>query len=285
MFSMKNWLVYFLAVVVGVTFLPIAASKTVAAKEIPTIIVGTDGEKTEIDVEEYTLRLLLASGGDLTEPEAMKSLAVSARSCAMYLSYYGCKHEEFDVCSDKNCCFPLGDAETAEPEFYNECKTAVDETFGEILTYNSLPAMALFTLCSGSSTADCEEFEYLTAVSEAARCEVHITEKTVESEKITPDSLKINSCLVYDSAGKCDFAVIDGKLIDGADLMAVLSLPSAEILLETNENNVVAKAYGIGHGYGLNLCGAEMKAKEQNGYDEILKYYFPKLSLNKIYNK
>ncbi len=280
---MRSWFVYFCVILISLSAIPFAAAKAMNQSPAPKLAVFLDGEIVEIDAEEYVLRVLLAEGEICENDEALKSLAVAARSCALYFSLYGLKHDGFDACADKNCCVPLGNPEKAKIEFLARVKKAVEETRGEALTVNGFPALALFTHCAGSGTRQCEGFSYLSPTAESGKCEIHNLSLTLETDGILENISEKESCVVYDEGGKCVFSVFGNRVISGDDLADVLSLPSVEFSLEISEDGVTAVCNGVGHGYGLNLCAAQTKAEDGMKYNRILEIYFPKLNLNKIY--
>lgn len=278
---MKNWLLYFFAVILCVVLLPFAAENTVAAGKQPTLTVLQDGKVSETAIEEYTLRVLLAEGKMCESIEAKKALAVSVRSSAYYISLFGMKHEDFSVCSDKNCCMPLGDPENADSGYLSECIMAVESTRGQILCDGKTPAMALCTLCSGSGTRQCEQLPYLVAVAEDSPCDIHIAHKEIPFSSLPfGDDVLDNSCIVYGDNKKCEFGVFGGRLYSGNEIAAFLGLGTTEFVLTAGENGIKAEISGAGNGYGLSLCGAERMAKANFGYEKILEHYFPKLSLS-----
>lgn len=284
---MKGFMLYFLAIFILLSALPIAAKKSVASEEMPTITVDLGGETREITIEEYVLRVLAAENEKCENTETLKALSVAVRSCGMYFSLYGLKHESFHACGDGECCLPLGDPTKLNGETLTRCISAAEETEGQILTLDGLPAIALYTLCASNGTLQCEEFPYLTPVTESEKCETHKSERVYtleELERVLPNNDIYNdSCLVYDENGKCEFGVIGGKLISGSELAKSVNLPSVEFTLELTESEACFVSYGAGHGYGLALCAADKKADGLIDYKKILEIYYPNLEINKIY--
>ena len=284
---MKYWILYFLVVAFSVMIVPVIAANSVASEEPPKIAVMTDGEVKEMSVVEYTLRVLISQNNSCENAESKKALAVAARSCAMYFSLYGCKHEEFEVCSDGSCCIALGNHEDVSPETLSELMSLCEETKGQILTIDSIPAIALFTLCASKGTSQCEEFPYLTPVSESERCEVHKTEIETDIDGelagIFGDTAEHPPYLVFDENEKCELAILGGNIKSGAEVATLLNLPTVEFTIAVEENKLYAVCYGIGHGYGLNICGADKLAQTGMDYQNILKIYYPNLEMNKIY--
>ncbi len=282
---MKNLTLYFLAVLIAVIGLPIAAKKSVANEGVPRITVHYNDSVIELDVEEYVLRVIAGEVGAVEQEETLKSLAVAARSSAVYITLFGCKHAGFDVCDDGDCCFALGDLSSLNEDELKRAENAVDSTRGIALTVDDLPAMALYCGCASSGSVDNSEFGYIVGVGEATPCDTHKTELELQKDEFfeligcAPDG---HYCLVYGESNKCDFAVIDGRVVEGSEFSKLLGLKSSEIIIEEGET-VVCRSHGIGHGYGLSLCGAERMANVGLGYEKILEFYFPRLSLNKIY--
>lgn len=280
---MKSFFVYFCVILLSLGVVPLAVAKSPYETAIPDLTVFENGEITKIDAEEYTLRVLLAEGSICESIEAKKALAVAARSCALYFSLYGCKHESFDVCTDKDCCIPLGSRENASGEQLAAAESATNETRGMILTSNGLPSLALFTHCAGSGTQQSEDFAYLSPTAENSKCDIHIFTKTVAAQGFLESISEENTALVYDEGGNCVFGVFNGRAMDGASIANALSLPGTEFTLTIAEGGIEAVCNGVGHGYGLNLCGAQRLAEGNMPFDEIINIYFPKLVLNKIY--
>ena len=281
---MRGLMLCFLAVAVLVVGLPIAAKNGVANEGAPRIEVFRDGSVCKMDVEEYVACVLAHEVEDLKELEALKSLTVAARSSALYITLYGCKHASFDVCDDKNCCFGLGDLDKLNESDVELVREAVEATRGLALTVESYPAMALYCECASSGSRDNQQFLYLTAVAEEKPCEEHVYEVFLEKDLFFEQigSEKGEFYLVYGKNSKCDFAIIDGIVVMGSDIAKKLELKSSEIIIEQGDE-VKCLSFGEGHGYGLSLCGAKRMAKIGLGYEKILEFYFPKLSLDKIY--
>ncbi len=284
---MKYWILYFLAIFFAVMIVPILAANSVATEEPPKLTALINDQEQELSIEEYTLRVLIAQDASCENTECKKALAVAARSCAMYFSLYGCKHQDYEVCDDGNCCIALGDPQNIDSETLSALISVCEETKGQILTVDSIPAIALFTLCASKGTTQCEEFPYLTPVPESERCEIHKTELELEIDGelagIFGNTTEHPPYLVYNETEKCEFAILGGNIKSGAEVSKLLNLPTVEFTISINENKLSTVCYGIGHGYGLNICGADKLAETGMDYENILKIYYPKLEMNKMY--
>ena len=290
---MKNWLLYFFAVFAITVTVPFVSEKAAVADPVPKITFFSGGEIKELSAEEFALCVLAAESELACSFESKKALAVSARSLAAYIDFNGYKHQEFDICSDPECCLRIADPDSLSQPIYEECKKAVEETRGEVFQFERLPAAALFTYCAGSGTRASTELSYLCAVSEPQGCDVHITEHSFSFSQIasalpelsscTPEQLVKNSFIAYDASGKCSFGVFNGICLDASSLASSLSLPCSEFIFSFTENGAEITCFGAGNGFGLNLCGAERMARAGKDYDEIISFYYPNLKLNKIY--
>ncbi len=281
MFDMKNWLLYFFALSLVLLLLPFGARKSVAARETPSVNLYEDGEINEVSVEDFTLRVLLAEGKGLPH-ETKKALAVSIRSVAVYASAYGIKHNDYSFCTDKNCCMSLGDPEKYDSVYLDECKTAVDETRALVLTDGRDIALALFTRCAGSGTRSNGEIPFLTAVSNPERCEIHTEERRIPISVLGYNA-KEDSCIVYSDNKKCAFAIFGGRAVSSDELTSLLGVSSPEITLNYDGDEIIVSSRGVGHCYGLDLCGSARMEKKNYDFEEILKNYFPELELKKLY--
>lgn len=283
---MRYWALCFLVIFLSVLFVPLIAEKSVAGENLPEIEVNLDGNIEKITIEEYVLRVLIAENSFCENAETKKALAVSARSCASYFSLYGCKHENFAACDDGDCCIELGSPEDVDENTLSELISVCEATNGEILTLDSMPAIALFSKCASKGTRFCENFPYLTPVGEDAPCEIHKTEVELQIDdglaSLLGDTNEHPPYLVYDENEKCVLAILGGNIIEGEELASRLTLPTTEFSLTIEETKLKTVCYGIGHGYGLNLCYADKYAKDGSDYQAILKRYFPELEIKKI---
>ncbi len=265
---MRNWLLCFFAFFAVACFLPFVAEISVG-EEVFVVTVG----ELEVELEEFVARVLASEGGSCESLEAKKALAVAIRSTARYASMYGLNHVGYDFCTDPKCCIALSERE-AVTALDSE---AVELTRGEVLLYDSRPAVAFFTLCSGSGTSTRDGFPYITAVREEAPCEVHFVEKVIECNGFFRGD--IDSAVVYDDCGKCVFGVFSGRVVTASEIMEQGGLPSNELSVAYDGGRVRLTCRGVGNGLGLNLCNAEQMAKSGSDYKAILKKYFPNLDI------
>ncbi|MGQ9698942.1 MAG: SpoIID/LytB domain-containing protein, partial [Armatimonadota bacterium] len=104
----------------------------------------------EVSLEHYVRGVLLAEAGASMHPEALKALAVAARSYA--LSGLN-KHRDsgFDLCDTTHCQGYRAYRQDRRIE------AAVSATCGEVLLYNDLPIPAAYCTDCGGATANNED--------------------------------------------------------------------------------------------------------------------------------
>ena len=187
-----------------------------------------------------------------------------------------------DQHDEKAVCVP----EDEEQAVLDELKSVCEATRGEILTLDSMPAIALFSKCASKGTRPCKSFPYLTSVSENTSCEVHKSEYEYplddELATLLGDTNEHPPYLVFDENDKCVLAILGGSIIDGEELKNQLALPTTEFSLTIDSDTLKIVCHGIGHCYGLNLCAADKCAENKNDYKSILKTYFPELEIKKF---
>ena len=65
----------------------------------------------------------------------------------------------------------------------------------------------------------------------------------------------------------------------GKEFRKIFGLNSANFTLEVLDDNIKIKCLGYGHGVGMSQWGANIMAKEGNGYEEILKHYYTGINI------
>ena len=166
---------------------------------------------------------------------------------------------------------------------------AVEETDGQVLTYNGQLISATYFSGSGGKTESAQavwgsEIPYLVSVDSPGEEENSDYESAVTvplSEFL--DALDIAkptvSSVTYTAGDGVDTMVIDGKTFTGLQLRSTFGLRSTRFELTVTEDQVIFDVLGNGHRVGMSQCGAEAMA--QNGYDyqDILLWYYTGVTL------
>lgn len=240
-----------------------------------------------VDLESY-LYSVVGSEAIATWPlEALKAQAVAARTYALNKSSTG-SNQFYDLDSTIQSQVYKG----LEAE-YVSTHEAVNQTTGQILTYNGKAILAVFHSSSGGHTENVEDvwssaLPYLRGVVDYDQtAPVYQWSKTFDinqigsllgvgtiksfvPERITPNG-RIITLKVNGSRGS--------KSIDDSQVRKVLDLRSTLFTVSVQNNMVEFKGRGYGHGIGLSQWGAYYLSLQGVSYDKILTHYYQQVTL------
>ncbi len=261
------------------------------------------GAVQQLKLEEYIKGVVAAEIGDKFPMEALKAQAIVARTMTLALLEYenGTRGKHNTDASDDHTEFQAYD----EKAVTDRIAQAVEETRGEILTYNGKLAYALFSSVSLDKTASIEEgfpklkdkASYLVPVetngiSIAPEKYREWTVKVPRSEvkaimgegagdlsdiKIAEKGPSGRALTI--SAGEASIPAVDLREKIGFDRLYSTSFSSIKVEGE----NIVFRGSGWGHGVGMEQWGAKLMAEEGKSAREIVYHYFPRLSWLKLY--
>lgn len=241
----------------------------------------------EIPLEEYIKGVVAAEVGSSWDIEALKAQAVVARTFAVYQRYNSPKEVPYNLTSTV-----LDQAYKGSNVSPNIAR-AVDETKGEILTYEGTPIVAFYHSTSGGMTEDPgavfgKELPYLKPVKTS--CELspyYMWEKIIpvaEIEKALDiqgiNEINIDSYTVSGRAKEIRITLEKGPYpVLATELRKKLGwdrLPSTLIIsISRNNSLMVFEGRGYGHGVGMCQWSALQMAKDGKTYREILSYFYP----------
>ncbi len=186
-------------------------------------------------------------------------------------------------------------------EYSGKIKNAVDEVFGEQITYEGEPIFAAYHAISSGITEKSSDIfggslPYLTNVQSegdklAKGYETRTEFSKEEFKKILSDNnSKCNlgnnpkDCIKnYERtpAGSVKKVFINSTEFKGADIRALFNLRSSNFIVDYNpqEDKLIITTFGYGHGVGMSQCGANYLAKQGKNYKEILAWYYPNTKL------
>lgn len=98
--------------------------------------------------------------------------------------------------------------------------------------------------------------------------------KDMEGEGYTKG---INFMIVFEDEGQAEYTINSDILCRELELQS----PYIEDITET-KHNIIITVKGVGHGSGMSLFEANELAKEGKDYEEILKYFFTNIAIDKI---
>ena len=289
------------------------------------VIYIYDAETKEIfheKLDDYLCGVVFAEMPSSFEVEALKAQAVAARSYSVYKALYSgeserTQHFGADVCTDsahckayisyENACVKWGE-EYISP-FWDKVKAAVYFTSGQIIVYDSEPAIAVFHAISNKLTESAEniwggDVPYLVSVptTENENSEMIKDFSTLSiydpeefKSKLVSNGFRENfgenpkswiGESALNSSGRVDNIKICGKSISGKRLREIFSLRSTDFYLEYKEidNEFIFNVKGYGHGVGMSQHGANLMAQEGKNYEDILLWYYLGVDIINIYD-
>jgi len=260
----------------------------------------------QVDIEDYIAGVLGQEMGPDWPMEALKAQAVCARTVARV---------KRDEARTRGAAYDI----TLSHQLYGQCEhenvvAAVEETQGQVLTFEGKPVMIFFHTCCGGATTTPENVwsgtiqPCWTAV---ASCSCSNSPYATWQRTFTRDFLsrvfqthvrtfQINQT---DSAGRALTITLVGSTGKELKMTAAefrsrinsragtiffnnqLMLPSTFFTLRQDGENFFLQGRGYGHGVGLCQWGARRMAEAGANYAEILHFYFPLLEITPTIKK
>ncbi len=283
-----------------------------SSKESPVIkVMDTDNNITSTELEKYLVGVVAAEMPPSFEKEALKAQAVAARTYILNKQdKENDKHKDADVCTDPSHCKAYISESQAEEKWGEEWEksylpkitAAVNDTYGEIVTYNEEPIIAVFHSTSTGKTENSEdvwqsETPYLKSV-ESPGEELSPRYKSQAEFSINDFKNKIielNKNAVFDNnkdlwvknyeyteGGSVKTVSIGGCIFTGTDIRTKFGLRSANFNISVSDK-VIFYVTGNGHGVGMSQYGANYQASIGKNYKEILMKYYQNTDIKKIY--
>ncbi len=273
-----------------------------------TLSVNVDGRLVQMSLEDYVFDVVAAEMPASFAPEALKAQAVAARTFTLRkIMYGGCNSlKGADVCSKSNHCQAFttdvqrrsrwkGDYDT----YTAKLRAAVEETSGQILTYDDVPILMLYHASSYGYTEDVEKvysqaLPYLRSVSSPEEGVDKVTTREEFSRSyfarainarypkaaLKAAQLEEQVAVVsrYDS-GRVKSIRVGGVTISGTDFRHVIEMRSTNFTVDFDGNSVILTTRGYGHGVGMSQTGANVMAQEGSTYQDILFHYYTGVQL------
>lgn len=173
---------------------------------------------------------------------------------------------------------------------------AVEETSGEVLTYEGEPIEAAFFSTSNGYTENVEDYwelslPYLKSVaspwdeeiSPRYKQTIEMKEKELYRRLGAKDDGKPPRILETTEGHRVKTVVIGGRTYTGREVREKLDLPSSQFEWTISKGKATITTYGLGHGVGLSQWGANGMAKEGSSASEILLHYYTGVKLEQAY--
>ncbi len=259
----------------------------------------TTGEITNINLEDYIIGVVAAEMPASFEIEALKAQAIAARTFAMYkketrnLDYDLIKGVKDQAYKDNKTLLTQWNINFFTN--YLKIRQAVEETQGQVLTYNGEIINAFYFSMSNGYTENCElvfaqDLPYLNSVSskwdnESLNNYSYTTtfskQDFCESLEITCDTIEIQNITRSDS-NRILTITINNQDFKGTVIRSKLGLRSTDFDITINEKDISITTRGYGHGVGMSQYGANGMAKEGYAYEEIVKYYYQNTEITNL---
>lgn len=338
---MKKVILYFIAFIVVCFFLPAILTKKDAkfvetsSKSNNEIIENTDstqenikstynyknygtikllhkktGEVEQVNIDNYLCNVVSAEMPADYEIEAIKAQAVVARTYTIY-KIKNKKHENADICDDSTCCQAWVDKETRFSRWeeskresnWEKIQKCVQETQGQIITYQNQPINAFFHANSGGKTElpvnvwGGTGLPYLQVVETAGEegykqyeSEVELTQdELIEKLKTKYSDISIDfsnqenlKILEYTDSGRVKTVKFGNHEISGVETRTLLGLKSTNFEISKENDKIKFTVKGYGHGVGMSQTGADAMAKQGKNYKEIINHFYSGVEIKEV---
>lgn len=317
---MRKWILILL-IIFGVTvFVPVITYLRFGKYQKPadesseklSVYIKSEDRVEEMDKSQYLKEVVSAEMPAAFEEEALKAQAVAARSYlesrrnAYKISGTPQEHKGAEICTDSTHCKAwISEKRRRESwgdeadENWGKISRAVEETAGEVITYNGEIISAVFHSTSSGKTENSKdvwggERPYLVSVDSPgdAQSPKYKSEKEMtieEFKQIAEQNIKgvdfakefIGDILRSEAGGILTIS-IGGKMIKGTEFRKMYGLRSTNVQLIYDEEKVRFDVTGFGHGVGMSQYGANYLAAQGKKYNEILKTYYTGVEIVKM---
>jgi stage II sporulation protein D len=236
-------------------------------------------------LEEYVSAVLQGEGTVLKSDEALKAMAVAARTYALH---FGSRHRAggFDFCDTTHCQdLRLGN-ESAR------VRAAVTATEGAVLWFEGRPAATYYHRSCGGEIEDAHALEpglraaYLRSHHDDYCLRIPDEWQAVISKADLGRALNrpVSSVAVAErfDSGRAKILLLDRRTVNASDFRLAVGralgwdkLRSDFYQVENLGGSIVFRGRGQGHGVGLCQAGAENMGEQGHTYREILSFYYP----------
>ena len=259
------------------------------------------GEIDILPLEEYIVGVLAGEMPIYFEKEAFKAQAVASRSYALKRMEYN-KDKEYDVVDSVTNQVYLDNNYLKEAwginytQNINKLRNVVNETIDEVIYYNNEVIDAMFFSTSNGYTEDVKnifnlDLPYLKSVESFWDKDTSSAFKSSTSLSLKDFYSKLNleygDKLIIEVTKRSNTnriltLKINNTTFNAKDLYTKLNLKSYDFNIKKEKEKIIISTCGYGHGVGMSQYGALGMAKEGYSYQEIIKYYYTGVDINKI---
>ncbi len=272
---------------------PLLTAETVKVQ----VRTGAGPRIVELPLEQYVAAVLAGESSEFHSAEALKAMAVAARTYAVRMKGRHSK-EGFDFCDTTHC--QRIELDNISPRL----QAAVEQTAGELLWYQGKPAFTPYTRDCGGRTEDAAALwpdlaaPYLKSRPDpyCSRAGSSAWQWSGDPKRIlralqdsglrAPAELDRVAILNHTASGRAsvlDLEGAGGSIKISADSfrfdigreLGWNTLRSDLYQIRAGNGRILFDGHGSGHGVGLCQSGAEQMGAEGRPYREILAFYYP----------
>lgn len=308
---MRKFIIQSVLVLIITTLIPAIVCLKFGKYEKPTseaeksvsVYIKSEDKVCEMNKAQYLKEVVSAEMPASFEIEALKAQAVAARSYLDSRAAYDPEnkdnvHKGAQICTDSAHCKAWVPEEKRRESWgadadknWEKISLAVDETSGEVMTYDGEIISAIFhSTSSGKTEASKDvwggERPYLVSVdspgdklspkykSEKEMALLEFKDVATKNIEGVDFSKEIVGDIKRSEAGGILEISIGGVKIKGTRLRTIFGLRSTNVAITVDGQKVHFDVTGFGHGVGMSQYGANYLAAEGKTYDEILKTYY-----------
>ena len=249
-----------------------------------------NSKMSKVTLKEYLMSAILTNISYDCNTEVLKAIAV------LYRTYLYKKMGRDGFIENNNEFINYKNLAYFKLLYFNDFKDltknieeAIDETDSTFMTYKNLFILPYIHDTNNGTTDTLDEAPYLEKVSSlwdlASPLYISTTKYTI-TEFANMLDLEVedvsNIKIVDQTDGGCIKRIEVGhKTFSGEDFIKQLKLPSKDMTIIIDENEITFINRGYGNNLGLSIEGSKTLAKAGCNYLQILNYYFPKCKIKK----
>ena len=249
-----------------------------------------DQSNIEIPLKDYLAGVLATNMLPNLELETLKALSILYRTHV----FHKMSTDKYISATDEFLVYrPISYYKLTWIDNYNEIvdkiNLAIKDTDCLFITYNNSYILPFIHYSNSGQTFSSDKYPYLTPVKSlwdlASPYYVEINDFDYEVlSKIFKTDISFNTNIDILEVDKKNFVKkvkIADSIFTGEEFMNLLNLKSLNMSFIINRDYLRIITKGWGNGLGLSIFGANELARNGCDYANILKYYFPKIQLNK----
>lgn len=300
---MRERIINILLIILAIFFLPIfittlmtdVGNKTDYKEDVMVSVHYQNGEE-QLPLETYLVGVVAAEMPVYFDEEALKAQAVTARTYTLKRIKENPNmiftEDIQDYCSDSQLEEIWGVEDFAF--YYSRIRNAVQNTRGQVITYNGELIDAVFHSTSTGMTRRAldvwgQDIPYLQVAEslEDINAPTYLHKYTFEFQEFKDKALVYDKEIVFGDELATDIQIIErnkegyilsiqvgNKIFEGETFRKMLDIASSNFSISFTDYTINIICKGYGHGVGLSQYGAEAMANGGKTYIDILKHYF-----------